>query len=95
MKKYSEKKILENFKGFTYGGTAYSMIDGITVYWTYCAGYDSNFHLTEYREDSDRIKYGYEGWDDFRVDDIPATCRCKDAVSKFESAQRIFYEKNK
>ncbi len=87
MKKYSEKKILENFKGFTNGGTAYSVIDGITIYWTYCAGYDENFHLTEIREDSDRIKYGYEQWVDFRVDDIGETCRCKDAVAKYEAAR--------
>lgn len=95
MKKYSEKKILESFKGFTSAGTAYSEIDGITIFWTYCTGYGDNFHLTETRDESDRIKYGYEQWDDFRVDDLPETCRCKDAVSKYESAQRSFYEKNR
>lgn len=95
MKKYSEKKIIENFKGFTNDGTAYSLIDGVTIYWTYCAGYGENFHLTENREYPGRIKYGYEQYDDFRVDDIGATCRCKDAVSKYESAQRIFFEQNR
>lgn len=86
MKKYSEKKILENFKGFTYGGLAYSEINGITIYWTYCAGIGENFRLTNKRKESDKIKYGYEQWFDFRIDDIGAICKCKKALEKYESA---------
>ena len=93
MRKYSEKKILENFKGFTPVGIAYSIINGIAVYWTYCDGRGDNFCLTESREESDSIKYGYDGWYDFRVEYLPDTCRCKDAVNKYESALKAFFAK--
>ena len=93
MKKYSEKKLLENFKGIVWGGYAYSIIDGATIYWTYCSQDDYAFCLTEYRDDADSIKYFYEGYTDFRIDYIGKVCRAKEALKVFTEKMTKYVDK--